>query len=184
MTLNAVIREKKRLKKEMRKAEKDLEYSKGLDKTEHIIRKRQLKGAIKDIKAMTKDLEKEQAEIEKTITAKREYFDNLPATLYPKIISFTETAAKAVDEYINTINEAYQEIEADLNEYKAKKRDIAQHIDLDLSSDLPTGYEPVPNVDTLKIEKIKYSLLDGIAKKQRDIKHVKNSTERKIKERV
>src|SRR6056297_1492037 len=130
MTLNDIIKEKKRLKSEMRKAEKDLEYAKGLDKTEHIIRKRQLKEAIKDIKSMIKDLEKEQAEIESTITAKREYFDNLPATLYPQIIAFTETAAEAVDEYIKRINEAYKSIEEDIKEYRRLKTDISHHLDL------------------------------------------------------
>jgi DNA repair exonuclease SbcCD ATPase subunit len=184
MILNDIIKEKKRLKSEMRKAEKDLEYYKGLDKTEHIIRKRQLKEAIKDIKAMIKEMEKEQAEIEKTIAAKRDYFDNLPATLYPKIVSFTETAAAAVDDYIQTIKDAYKNIESDIDEYRAKKRDISQHIDLQLSSDLPMQFEPIPNVDMLKIEKIKMMLLDGVAKKQREITHVKKRHERKIQEQV
>src|SRR6056297_1972044 len=182
MTLNDIIKEKKRLKSEMRKAEKDLEYSKGLDKTEHIIRKRQLKEAIKDIKAMVKEMEKEQAEIESTITAKREYFDNLPATLYPKIISFTETAAAAVDEYIKTINEAYKSIEEDLTEYKRLRKDISQHLDISDIDNLPVGFEPV-QVDLLKVEKVKYNLLDGIAKKQRDIQHAKRTQESKIQER-
>jgi len=186
MILNELVRERKALKNELKRVEKELEMVKeySTSKKESIIKAKQLKDASKIIKESIKELDKKVADTQKTIDAKRGYFESLPQSLYPKIIAFTETATQAVDDYIQTIKDAYKDIEADIDEYKAKRRDISQHIDLQLSSDLPMQFEPIPNVDLLKIEKIKMMLLDGVAKKQREITHVKKKHERKIKQAV
>ena len=181
MTVQELAKDLKQLTKEQQKVENQLEAvaENKQTKADAIIRTNQNLGAVKVLKTSIKDKQNEVFKKIASIDSKRAYFENLPKTLYPKILNFTEKTLEALNKTMATIEQNYTDIEADLQEHREHRHDLAYDLDLHSSMEIP-GLKTVPGVKLYKINEIKTKLVAALKVEQLDMLHFKAKQIRRI----